>query len=167
MADLNKTAFAVSVTPKMSVDAEEGIFQAMTVINEDVRKSLGGSGDITGGNTTIGGGVGGSWVNGVYTQCTNSSNGGELTGITAAATNMVFIKHLGTLVSDGSASAATDTLKVALHGDDTAGVTGDGVIIAELKNGEAMILPNPGIDMTIKFVSGVNHVNVECLTIGT
>lgn len=48
MADKNTPTFAVSVTPKVSVDAEAGVFQAMDVLHEDVRKTLGGGGTVTG-----------------------------------------------------------------------------------------------------------------------
>ena len=47
MANVLKTSFAVSVTPKVQMDAQAGINQAMDVINEDVRASLGGSGSVT------------------------------------------------------------------------------------------------------------------------
>ena len=46
MANVNKTSFSVSVTPKCKMDAADGINQAMEVIHENVRKTLGGSGEI-------------------------------------------------------------------------------------------------------------------------
>ena len=53
MANVNKTSFAVSVTPKIKMDLVDGTNQAMEVINENVRKSLGGSGEITGNDLII------------------------------------------------------------------------------------------------------------------
>ena len=53
MANLNKTSFAVSVTPKVSLDVSDGLYQAQTVIQENVRKSLGGNGEITGDDVII------------------------------------------------------------------------------------------------------------------
>jgi hypothetical protein len=161
MADANKTSFAVSVTPKMAVDKEEGVFQAMTVINEDVRKSVGGSGEITGSGTTVSGG----WANGTNTPAT--SNGTEYAVTTS--TDMLFIKHTGLLIDGVTASAAADTLKVTIHGDDTTGVSGDVVLIAELANGEAFLIPRPPYSITYKLVTGnsSNHVGAEVLIIGT
>ena len=63
MANVNKTSFAVSVTPKMQMDNVDGVNQAIDVINEHVRTSVGGSGEITGNDTTIAGG----WANGTNT----------------------------------------------------------------------------------------------------
>ena len=49
------------------------------------------------------------------------------------------------------------------------GVTGDSVIIADLANGEAMVVPRPGIAGGYILVtgSGSNHVGVETLIVGT
>ena len=43
MANVNKTSFAVSVTPKIQMDAVDGVNLAMDVINENIRTSVGGS----------------------------------------------------------------------------------------------------------------------------
>jgi len=61
MANVNKISFAVSLTPKIQMDNVDGVNLAQDVINEHVRKSLGGNGEITGNDNTITGG----WVNGV------------------------------------------------------------------------------------------------------
>ena len=76
MANTNKTSFAVSVTPKILMDAADGVNQEMDVINENVRKSLGGSGEVTSNSTdtTIAGG----WANGVNTAVTS---GGSLLAV--------------------------------------------------------------------------------------
>ena len=162
MADYNNPDFAVSVTPKVSVDKEEGVFQAMTVIHEDVRKSLGGSGTVTGTGIEALGGTGGSWANGTYTQLTNSSNAGAIAN--DADSDLVFIKHLGTLVSDGTVSDNATTSLLIKHSSN---------VIAELLNGEAIVLPRCGASSALVLATGngsggtsVNHVNVEVFVAG-
>ena len=162
MADKNTPSFAVSVTPKVSVDAEAGVFQAMTVIHEDVRKSLGGSGTVDGTGVEALGGTGGSWANGTYTQLTNSSNAGAIAN--DADSDLVFIKHLGTLVADGTASDNTTTSLLIKHDTD---------VIAELLNGEAIVLPRCGAASALVLATGdgaggtsSNHVNVEVFVAG-
>jgi len=162
MADYNNPDFAVSVTPKVSVDKEEGVFQAMTVIHEDVRKSLGGSGTVTGVGIEALGGTGGSWANGAYTQLTNSSNAGAIAN--DADSDLVFIKHLGTLVSDGTVSDNATTSLLIKHDTD---------VIAELLNGEAIVLPRCGASSALILATGngaggtsSNHVNVEVFVAG-
>ena len=159
MADANKTSFAVSVTPKMSVDKEEGIFQAMTVINEDVRKSLGGSGEITGSGTTVSGG----WANGVNTPVT--SNASEITVTTS--TDMLWIKHTGLLFDTTTACADADTVNIKVDASATGDVSDDTVILANLAKGEGMLFPRPGSSWGLVLASVVSHVGVEILEIGT
>ena len=163
MADKNTPTFAVSVTPKVSVDAEAGVFQAMDVLHEDVRKTLGGGGTVTGTGVEAEGGTGGSWAAGVYTQLTNSSNAGAINN--DASSDLVFIKHLGTLVSDGSVSDNPTTSLLIKHGSD---------VMAELLNGEAIVLPRPGSSSALTLATGngaggtsSNHVNVEVFVAGT
>ena len=162
MADKNTPTFAVSVTPKVSVDAEAGVFQAMDVIHEDVRKTLGGSGTVTGTGVEALGGTGGSWAGGTYTQLTNSSNAGAIAN--DADSDLVFIKHLGTLVADGTAANDSTTSLLIKHDTD---------VIAELLSGEAMAFPRPGANSALILATGdgsggtsSNHVNVEVFVAG-
>ena len=78
MANKNTPTFSVSVTPKVSLDEINGTQQAMDVIHENVRRTLGGSGTVTRTGVEALGGTGGSWANGTYTQLTNSSNAGAI-----------------------------------------------------------------------------------------
>tara|TARA_Y100001938_G_C7831337_1_gene301517 strand:- start:49 stop:540 length:492 start_codon:yes stop_codon:yes gene_type:complete len=163
MADKNTPTFAVSVVPKVSVDAEAGVFQAMDVLHEDVRKTLGGSGTVTGTGVEAEGGTGGSWAGGTYTQLTNSSNAGAISN--DASSDLVFIKHLGTLVADGTPSDNSTTSLLIKHDTD---------VIAELLNGEAIVLPRPGANSALVLATGdgaggtsSNHVNVEVFVAGT
>jgi len=151
MAKNNKVSFAVSVTPKILLDLDDGINPEMEVINENVRRSLGGSGEIlaTGGDTTITGG----WVNGVNTPIT--SNGGTVPAHDGN-TDLIFVKNTGFLFGTTTAAVAADTVLVK-HDTD---------VIGTLKPGEAMVLPKPtGAVLTI--ASGSAHVDVECLVVST
>lgn len=162
MADKNTPTFAVSVTPKVSLDENPGEFQAMEVIHEDVRKTLGGSGTVEGTGLEALGGTGGSWAGGTYTQLTNSSNAGAIAN--DANSDLVFIKHLGVLVSDGTASDNSTTSLLIKHDTD---------VIAELLNGEAIVLPRPGANSALVLATGdgsggtsSNHVKVEVFVAG-
>jgi len=170
MANLNKPTFAVSVTPAVLVEETDNAVPAHTVIHESVRNTIGGNGEITGDDAIIDdtnndGSTNGSWNEGVNTAVT--SNGSIIAFDTA--TDLLFIKHTGLLFGTTDASSAAHTVKVAIDGSATSGVTGDSVIIAELKNGEAIVLPRPGIAGAYIFVtgSGSNHVGVETLIVGT
>jgi len=160
MANVNKTSFAVSVTPKIKMDAVDGVNQEMEVINENVRATLGGSGEITSNDDDIAGG----WANGVNTAVT--SNGSLLAA--DANTDLIYIKHTGLLFGTTTASAAADTVQIKIDASETGDVTGsDSVILAELRNGEAMILPTPGSTYGLILASGSSHVGVETLIIAT
>jgi hypothetical protein len=158
MADANLTSFAVSVTPKMSVDKEEGVFQAMTVINEDVRKSLGGSGEITGSGTTVSGG----WANGVNTPVTSN---GSLLAVTTS-TDMLWIKHTGLLFGTTNACADADTVNISID-TSASPCTGSDYVLCNLVKGEGMLFPRPGSSWGLVLASVASHVGVEILEIGT
>ena len=169
MANLNKVSFAVSVTPKINISEDDNYYSAHDVINESVRKSLGGNGEITGDDAIIDdtnndGSTNGSWNEGSNTAVT--SNGSIIAFDTS--TDLIYIKHTG-LLFGSTASTSADTVKIAIDGSATSGVSGDGVIIAELANEEAIVLPRPGIAGAYIFVTGngSNHVGVETLIIGT
>ena len=149
MANVNKTSFAVSVTPKIKMDNADGVNLEMEVINENVRQSLGGSGEITGNDTTVAGG----WANGVNTPIT--SNGGTVP-THDGNTDLIFIKNTGFLFGTTTAAAAADTVLVKHDGD----------VIGTLASGEAMVLPKP-TGAVITLGSGSSHVDVEVLVVGT
>ena len=159
MASTNKISFAVSVTPKVLIDEVDNTNASVEVIHESIRKSVGGNGEITAnsGDVTVAGG----WDEGVNTAVT--SNGTEFAVTTG--TDIIFFKHTGFLFGTSTASEAADTVKVTIHGDDTTGVSGDVVLIAEIANGEAFFLPRPPYAVTWKLVTGnsTNHVGVEVL----
>ena len=151
-----KISFAVSATPKVDLDKSEGFYQAQTVIHEDVRTSVGGSGEITSTDAALT--VTGGWVNGVNTPVASATSPVSLSVDTSS--DLVCIKHLGVLASDGTtASAAADTLLIQ--------TTSGTHIIAELKNNEAIVLPRPRVDISIKTGNASNHVNAQITVLGT
>ena len=147
MAIVNKTSWAVSCTVKAQHDALATKNLAMEVIHEDVRQSLGGSGEITGNDLTVAGYADG-------TAATVTSNGGTVP-THDSATDLIFIKNSGILVAGGTA-ATTDTVLVK-HDTDT---------IATLAPGGALVLPQP-VAAVLTLASGANHVNTEVLVVGT
>jgi len=159
MATRHKTSFAASVTPKKSLDNVDGVYQAQTVINEHVRTSVGGSGEITGAedNVTVSGG----WADGVNTPVT--SNASEITVTTS--TDMLWIKHTGILVA-GGACADGDTVNISID-TSASPCTGSDFVLCNLAKGEAMLFPRPGSSWGVILASVSAHVNVEILEIGT
>jgi len=147
MAIVNKTSWAVSCTVKAKHDALATKNLAMEVIHEDVRQSLGGSGEITGNDLTVAGYADG-------TASTVTSNGGTVP-THDSATDLIFIKNSGILVAGGTA-ATTDTVLVK-HDTDT---------IATLPPGGALVLPQP-VAAVLTLASGSAHVDVEVLVVGT
>ena len=141
-------SFSVSATPRVALAANDGFYQSQTVIHENVRTSVGGSGEITAGDLT----VNSAWSNGGNTAVT--SNDGMPSTIDAS-TDMLVIKHTGNLVGTTTAAAAADTVLVKSASN----------VIAELKSGEAIVLPRPQSDIDIASGSG-NHVDVEVTILG-
>jgi len=147
MAIVNKTSWAVSCTVKAQHDELATKNLAMEVIHEDVRQSLGGSGEITGDDLTVAG-----FADGTATTVTSSSG---TVPTHDGNTDLIYIKNTGTLVSGGSA-AVTDTVLVR-HDTDT---------IATLKPGGALVLPQPA-GAVLTLASGANAVDTEVLVVGT
>ena len=155
---VNKPSFVVSVTPKGTVSNEDNITIGGTDLHENVRKTLGGAGEITGSNGTVSGG----WANGVNTPVT--SNASEITCTTT--TDILWIKHTGVLVA-GGACADGDTVNIIIDASATTNVSSDTVILANLKNGDGRLFPRPGSSWGLVLASVSAHVNVEVLEIGT
>tara|TARA_Y100000310_G_scaffold16564_1_gene16498 strand:+ start:321 stop:767 length:447 start_codon:yes stop_codon:yes gene_type:complete len=148
MAIVNKTSWAVSCTVKAKHDELATKNLEMEVIHEDVRQSLGGSGEITGDDLTVAG-----FANG--TASTVTSNGGTVP-THDGDTDLIYIKNTGTLVAGGAAHATNDTVLVK-HDSDT---------IATLLPGGALVLPQPAAAV-LTLASGSAHVDVEVLVVGT
>ena len=147
MAIVNKTSWAVSCTVKAKHDELATKNLEMEVIHEDVRQSLGGSGEITGDDLTVAGYADG-------TASTVTSNGGTVP-THDAQTDLIFIKNSGTLVAGGAAATA-----------DTVLVKHDGDTIATLPPGGALVLPQPAAAV-LTLASGSAAVDTEVLVVGT
>jgi hypothetical protein len=158
MANANKTSFATSVTPMVSLDNSDGLYQAQTVINENVRKSVGGSGEITGSGVTVSGG----WADGVNTPVTSN---GSLLAVTTS-TDMLWIKHTGLLFGTTNACADADTVNISID-TSASPCTGSDYVLCNLVKGEGMLFPRPGSSWGLVLASVASHVGVEILEIGT
>lgn len=189
MANTNKISFAVSVTPKIAMDLDDGVHVAQEVINENIRKSLGGSGEITAnsGDTDINtSGTGANngvdnagstegtsgWTNGTYGYVTSNAT----TIAVDANTDMVLIKNSGfeydtsstNNISSTAGTAGTDTVQVKIDASATSDVSGsDTVVLAELDVGEAMLFPRPGSTYGLVLASGSSHMACEVTVIST
>jgi hypothetical protein len=159
MANANKTSFATSVTPKVALDNSDGLYQAQTVINEHVRTSVGGSGEIIGSGVTVSGG----WADGVNTPVTSNASVLAVT----TSTDMLWIKHTGLLFGTTTACADADTVNIKVDASATGDVSDDTVILANLAKGEGMLFPRPGSSWGLVLASVASHVGVEILEIGT
>ena len=134
MATTHKVRFSVSATPVVTVDAVAGASLATTTLHEDIRKSVGGSGEITHAGVISQGGVTDGAT--VYLQATS---GGVAIG--DASVNFIFVKHTGFAWSSSSALGAATT--------DTITIYADAEHIATLGAGEAWIIPLSGSSSTV------------------
>ena len=72
MGNTNKTAWAVSVTPKIKMDLVDGVNVEKEVLNENVRRKLGGVGVLIAANNDIK----------INTSSTSATNGVDNAGST-------------------------------------------------------------------------------------
>ena len=163
--DKQKINFSVSVTPTVEVQGVAGKHKDMTVLHEDIRASLGGSGTIVGHDDDLvvnSGTSAGQWEDGTYTKVDSAGSAGTDVLIDDN-TECVFIKHMG-LLSDGTACDDADTLQI-MAGADFSAANDTSIALAELKKGEAIVLPRPGNMVRLYFKTGnsTNHVQVQFL----
>lgn len=154
------TSFAVSVTPKVTIDAVPGEHLQFTVLHEDIRTSLGGSGDVFGTADDLNINTA-EWTDGIHTAQSSAALSVDCAG-SSTNSDLVFIKHTGFLYDattdtnrSTTASELADTFKVQLGGSQ----------IATLANNEGMVIPRPESDLNIASVTA-NHVAVEVTIIG-
>jgi|TARA_A100001391_G_scaffold203655_2_gene196632 hypothetical protein len=133
MATTHKMVYAVSATPKVTVDAVAGASMETNSIHEDIRRTLGGSGEVTNDGAIDFGGVSDGSVN--YLQATSGG-----VNIGDGDTRFIWVKHTGYLWSSSSAlgSATTDKLNINI----------DSEHIATLAAGESWIIPLPDTSST-------------------
>ena len=140
----HRIKFTTSVLPMYNIDNVDAYSIEKEVINENIRKPIGGTGLITGDDYVEEGG----WVNGVPTY--RQSNGDTTT--VDGNTDILIYQHTGNLYSSSSAlgekCADADTVKIGIHAD-TSNVIGN-FYIAELKAGECFAVPRPS--STVKYV---------------
>jgi hypothetical protein len=154
-----KISFAVSATPKIELIQNEDYYQAMTVIHEEIRTSLGGSGTVASDDLT----VNSAWDDGVHTAI---SSGADVILSTDQYTDLLFIKHTGRLFELTTLCSDATTSVLVKSGSN---------IIAELLSGEAIVLPRPVAAITIDTGSGTDTpgmagdivVDVEVTILGT
>ena len=61
----------------------------------------------------------------------------------------------------------SDTVQIKIDASATSDVSADTVILAELRNGEAIVLPTPGSTYGLILASGSSAVGVETLIVAT
>tara|TARA_R100000656_G_scaffold1666_1_gene3197 strand:+ start:1028 stop:1498 length:471 start_codon:yes stop_codon:yes gene_type:complete len=134
MATTHKVTWSVSATPKVIVDAVDGASLETVSLHENIRKSLGGNGQLSYAGAIDYGGVTDGGTN--YLQATNS---GVLIG--NADTRFIWIKHTGYLWISSSVLGEATTDKININAD--------AEHIATLKAGEAWIIPLTDTSTTI------------------
>ena len=133
MATTHKIQWAVSATPIVTVDAVDGASLETKSIHENIRRTLGGSGEAATAGAIDFGGVSDGATN--YLQATS---GGVNVG--DGDSTFIWIKHTGFVWSSSSALgvATTDTITVFI----------DAEHIATLGAGESWIIPLAGSSST-------------------
>tara|TARA_R110000744_G_scaffold311048_1_gene418661 strand:- start:541 stop:1008 length:468 start_codon:yes stop_codon:yes gene_type:complete len=126
MATTHKVVWSVLATPKVIVDEVPGASLETVTLHEDIRKSLGGSGQLSHAGAIDYGGVTDGGTN--YLQATS---GGVTIG--DGDTRFIWVKHTGYLWSSSSVLGAATTDKINIHADVEH--------VATLKAGEAWIIP--------------------------
>ena len=133
MATTHKVIYAVSATPKVTVDAVDGASMETNSIHENIRRNLGGSGEVTHAGAIDFGGV----TNGATNYLQASSSGVD---IGDSDTRFIWVKHTGFLWSSSSALGAATADKVTIYID--------AEHIASLGAGEGWIIPLPDTSST-------------------
>jgi hypothetical protein len=134
MATTHKVVYAVSATPKVTVDAVDGASMETNSIHENIRKTLGGSGEVTNDGAIDFGGVTNGTVN--YLQATSGG-----VGIGDGDTRFIFVKHTGFLWSSSTVLGTVTTDKI--------NVFADSEHIATLAAGESWIIPLPDTSSSV------------------
>tara|TARA_R100000329_G_C7584625_1_gene207220 strand:- start:290 stop:763 length:474 start_codon:yes stop_codon:yes gene_type:complete len=132
MATINTThtvEWAVSATPKVSLESTAGESMATATIHEDIRRTLGGSGSVsTDGAIDYGGVLDGA------TNYLQGTSGGVQIGNTNST--FIWVRHSGYEWSDATTlgAATTDNIQVKVGSE----------VCAVLRPGEATIFPLHG-----------------------
>jgi len=152
MATTHKVVWSVSATPKVTVDAINGASLETVSLHENIRKTLGGSGEVTNDGAIDFGGVTDGAAN--YLQCTSGG-----VNIGDGDTRFIWVKHTGYVWSSASAlgAATTDDVNIFI----------DAEHIATLQPGEAWIIPLPETSSTAtNFIAkrgGSSDLSIEAI----
>ena len=194
MAKYNKVKWSVSITPLVHHEAVDGENLAIDVINENIRKTLYSSGEVSsynGVSTDV-------WINEKASPGGNIFNRGidNAEGFSGwengnhwyvssqdtllgwdTGSDFVVIKNTGYLYDlssdyqlSNTKGSSTDTVKIILDVSASVNVVTSGStdsVLAELAPGEAMIFPRPGSGLAFSLESVNNHMAVEVTIIGT
>jgi hypothetical protein len=144
---MSEIRFACSVTPEVTQPLEEGGHQAFTTLHEDIRKTLGGSGSVTWGETI----QDSNWAGGTHTEELAAATNGN--GVATAACDLLYVKHSG-FQDVAHTTISTDRLDIRDNADPASGAT-----ICSLGPGEAMYFPIPEIAMHL--IAAANTISVE------
>ena len=139
--------WSVSVTPEVTQPLEAGGHTEFTTLHEDIRRTLGGAGEITWAETI----QDSTWAAGVHTEELAEATSGN--GIATAACDMLFVKHSG-FQEVAHTNVSTDRLDIRDNADPGAGNT-----IISIGVGEAICLPKPEIAMYL--LAAANTISVE------
>ena len=125
-----KIRWSVSATPIVEVDDVENASLATVTLQETIRKSIGGSGELThGGVVTYGGWDGGE----------NEYGAASTSGVTIgdSSTQFIWVKHTGYEYSDATTLGDATTTRIKIYID--------AECFASLGAGEAMVIPVGGV----------------------
>lgn len=128
MATTHKVNWSVSASPTVTVDAVAGASLETKTLHEDIRKTLGGSGEVTNDGAIDFGGV----TNGA-TNYLSATTGGVNIG--DGDTRFIWVKHTGYVYSSASALGVVNSDKIKIFIDTKH--------IASLGPGEGWIIPLP------------------------
>jgi len=151
MATTHKARFSVSMTPVVTVDAVAGASLETNSLHEDVRKTVGGSGEVTYNGAIDYGG----WSDGTPTYL-SATSGGVTVGNTD--TQLLYIEHTGYEYSSGTVLGDATSGKVS--------VLIDLEIFARLSAGESIVIPVNGASSGTYRVSRVGSPNKAIIALG-
>lgn len=143
----NYCRFSVSMTPEITTAAANGGTMGHTTIQENIRRTLGGSGKIEWAGTV----QDSNWTDGVCTEELAQATNGN--GVETAACDMLYIKHSG-YQDVAHTTVSTDRLDIRNNTNPAAGDT-----IISIGPGEAVVLPKPEIAMFL--LAAANTISVE------
>jgi hypothetical protein len=136
MATTHTVRWSVSATPVVTVDAVDGASMETTTVHENIRKSIGGSGEATTAGAVD---FGGTFTDGTSsTPYLSATSGGVDIG--DGDSTFIYVKNLGYEYDDPTTLGAVST--------DTVNITTDAAVIAVLKAGEGWIIPLHGAAST-------------------